>query len=94
MDFLIQFLKQILLWLISWVEWAVEWIAQTVMGALLSILNAIPVPSWIASAGSVISGIPPGVAFFATALQLPQGLSILLGAYFIRFLIRRLPIIG
>jgi len=94
MDYLIQFLKNILLWLISWVEWAFEWLWQTLLGAFITVLNAIPVPSWLSSAPSVVGSIPGSVAFFLQAFEIPTGLAIILGAYTIRFIIRRIPLIG
>lgn len=94
MDYLIQFLKAILLWLISWVEWAFEWLWQTLLAAFIAVLNAIPVPTWLAEAATTVGSISPGVAFFLGALQVPSGLAIVLGAYTIRFIIRRIPLIG
>ena len=42
-------------------------------------------------ADTVSSG---GVAYFAQGLQIPAGLGIIITAYVLRFIIRRLPIIG
>ncbi len=94
MDYLIKFLTQILLWLLSFLKWAAAWVWQTVLDALVAVLNAIPVPDWLSSAAAVVGSIPPSVAFFLGALQIPSGLAIILGAYTIRFLIRRIPLIG
>ena len=94
MDYLIQFITRILTWLISFAEWVFEWLWQTLLGALIAVLNAIPVPSWLSSAPTVVGAIDPGVAFFLGALQVPSGLAIVLGAYTIRFFIRRIPLIG
>lgn len=94
MDFLIQMIVKALQWLVSWVEFAAEWVWNELMGAFLAMLNAIPVPTWLADAPQVINSIPSGAAFFLQSLQVPSGLAIIIGAYVIRFVIRRIPIIG
>lgn len=94
MDFLIQMIVKALQWLVSWVEFAAEWVWNELMGAFLAVLNAIPVPQWLTDAPMVVGSIPSSVAFFMAALQVPSGLSIILGAYVIRFIIRRIPLIG
>lgn len=94
MDFLIKFLSQILVWLVSFVQWIGDLAISTCLGALITLLNAIPVPSWMSDAPSVLSGVPSGVIWIFQILQLPAGLTILVGAWLLRFLIRRIPVIG
>jgi hypothetical protein len=94
MDFLIQFLKQLFAWLINFIEWAAEWLWSALLGAFITVLNAIPVPSWLSSAPTVVGSIPGSVAFFLQAFEIPTGLAIIFGAYTIRFIIRRIPLIG
>ncbi len=48
----------------------------------------------IESLTGVLSNIPPGVLWFASILDLNFALPTVLGAYAVRFLIRRLPVIG
>lgn len=94
MDFLIQMIVKALQWLISWVEWGAEWCWNELMGAFIAVLNAIPVPGWLANAPATINSIPASAAFFMQSLQVPSGLSIIIGAYVIRFIIRRIPLVG
>jgi hypothetical protein len=94
MKYLIQFLQQILSWTIDFFKWIFEWVWQQLLGALITVLNAIPVPSWLASGGSLFGALPEGAAFFINAFMLPQGLAIIIGAFTIRFIIRRIPLIG
>ena len=94
MDYLIQFLARILSWVVDFFQWVFEWLWSALLGALLTVLNAIPVPGWLADAPNVVSALPPGVAFFLQSFMLPQGLAIIIGAYVIRFIIRRIPLIG
>ena len=94
MDYLIQFIARIIAWLVGFVQWALTWLWDTLLGALITVLNAIPVPAWISGAPGVVSSIPGSVAFFLGAFQIPTGLAIIFGAYTIRFIIRRIPLIG
>lgn len=90
---LIDFLGEILAWLLEAVEWAFHWLYELALLGLASVINAIPVPSWLVGADP-FGTIDPGIAWALEALQLPEGIAIILGAYLIRFLIRRLPIVG
>lgn len=67
-------------------------ILQTIFEALLYVLALIPVPGWVISAASF--PVPDGVLWFASALQLQSGAAIMVSAWGIRFIIRRLPFIG
>lgn len=81
-------------WLRDLLLWVPKKLWELFMDAVVSVLEAIPVPGWLSDAGNVLDNIPPGVVYFAQALQLPAGLAILLSAYAIRFVIRRIPVIG
>lgn len=67
-----------------------DWLLQGV----LAVLDAIPVPDWFSNAGNFMSGIDSYVWFFAHVAQVPAGIAIMLSAYTIRFLIRRIPLVG
>jgi hypothetical protein len=94
MKFLIGFLSQLFNWLISLVQWAFEWVWQEILGALVTVLSAIPVPGWLSDAPNVLANIPSGVVFILGILQFQAGVTIMIGAWLLRFLIKRLPIIG
>lgn len=68
-----------------------SWIWGGLMDFLGGMLALIPVPDFIQTA---TFALPDGVAWFASALEIPTGLSIVVSAYLIRFTIRRLPFIG
>lgn len=93
MSYLIDFLSEILAWLVDFVLWAAQSIYEGLLQAVAAVLDAIPVPSWLVGADP-FADIDPGVVFFVEAFELPAGIAIILGAYFVRFLIRRIPIIG
>jgi hypothetical protein len=87
--------------LMAWVPWFRDfmlWFGKTIFGAVLAalagLLSAIPVPAWLESAGDWMGAIPAGVAYFVSPLQFGTGLTIMLSAYTLRFLIRRIPVIG
>jgi hypothetical protein len=75
-------------------EWIPKKIFETIMDVLVSIIEAIPVPSWVNDVGSFWGQISGDVWFFASALQIGFGLAVIGSAYALRFLIRRLPVIG
>ena len=64
------------------------------LDGLAAVIEAIPVPGFMANLGNYLGGLDSGVAWFAQTLQLGTGLTFVLGAYVLRFLIRRIPIIG
>lgn len=97
MDFLISFIKRILQWCVDNLVWLVEKLFDLVLTALAAIINAIPVPTWLSNAGAYISGFlsaSPYVNFAISTLHLDFGLQVIVGAYLIRFLIRRIPFFG
>lgn len=94
MDFLLKFLSQILAWLLQFVTWCAIELFKIILVALAAILNAIPVPTWFSGASGAIASIPPGVLYFTSTLHIGTGVGIMVAAYTIRFIIRRIPIIG
>jgi hypothetical protein len=81
-------------WLLSIAVWFIDKAWDLITTGLGLVLQAIPVPEWLSSAGDVVGAMPPGVAYLAQAFMIPQGVAILVGAYTIRFVIRRIPLIG
>lgn len=62
--------------------------------SLVAFVNSLPVPSFVHDAAAAFQGIPSSVLFFLDALAVGPGLSMILLAYVLRFLIRRIPVIG
>lgn len=67
------------------------WIWESILSALVAVLSAIPVPSWMTSG---TFSLPDGVLWFAQALELDYAAGVMATAWTLRFFIRRLPIIG
>jgi hypothetical protein len=94
MSFLIAFLTQILAWLHTFLVLLPKLIASAVLTALAAVINWIPVPSFITNASGWIGAIPSFPAYLLSSLNFSAGVTILVTAYVLRFLIRRIPFIG
>lgn len=72
------------------------WVFRTVGDFVLWLLEGIPVPGWFngATLQDLLAAIPSGVWWGIDFAMLPTGLSMVFGAWAIRFMIRRLPVIG
>jgi len=79
---------------IDFIETLPQWIFSEVAEGIVSFFNAIPVPSFFRQAASSMQSIPPEVLFFAHMFRLDFGVTTVLVAFMLRFVIRRLPIIG
>lgn len=79
-------------WIVDEIKGLFVWISEQVFNGMVAVLDAIPVPAWAANAGSI--GIPSEVVWAASAFELQYGAAVVASAYGIRFLIRRLPVIG
>lgn len=91
---ILRFLGQVLEWVVDFFQWLFVKVAVLVFDAIIAVLTLIPVPDWLESIAPNITAIDPGVMFFASPLQLGTGLTWLISAYLLRFLIRRLPVVG
>jgi hypothetical protein len=81
-------------WLKEMLLWIPQKLFEMLLAGLGAIMESIPVPVWLANIGSFGAGIPDGVGYFLHVLKVPEGLAMIMGAYIVRFLIRRLPVIG
>ena len=80
--------------LVDWLEAAVLWVLGWLLEVVAAILAAIPVPSWVSGAGGSLSGISGQVGYWVEPFNIGMGIAIILGAYGVRFGIRRIPFIG
>lgn len=83
---------------LQWIKDFFIWLAQTIwaqiLEALAAVINAIPVPDFVYEAQGAFASLSGNVLFFANKFALGEGIVMILAAYGIRFLIRRIPIIG
>lgn len=96
-------MQHVILW--KWLEDTLTWLRDLILYAplkvwegildgLASLIESIPVPDFMQNLGSLFSSIDPGIAYFLSPLNLGIGVSMVLSAYVIRFIIRRLPVVG
>lgn len=69
-------------------------ILDWIWSAFLSLLDVLPIASTVEQASNLFSAIPSSVWYFMNIFSIPFGITTVSGAYLVRFLIRRLPIIG
>lgn len=81
-------------WLLDQLKDLAEWFVGGLLEALAAILAAIPVPDFVNNTAGLFSQIPGEVWFYWSALQIPYGVGVMLTAWALRFLIRRIPFIG
>lgn len=91
---ILQFFADVVVWLVEFVVWLIVKWFTLIFDALIAVLNAIPVPTWLTSLATNIGGLDSGVLYFLQPLQLGTGLTWIFSAYLLRFLIRRIPFIG
>jgi len=89
-----QWVTDALEWLWQVLLYIPKWIVQSILEALANVINSIPVPDFVSSAPGLFLQVPAGVWWFASVAQLDVGIPMVFGAYALRFLIRRIPIIG
>ncbi|MAT82998.1 MAG: hypothetical protein CMD39_01785 [Gammaproteobacteria bacterium] len=61
---------------------------------LAELIIAIPVPDWVANIPAQFSGLIAGIEWAFWLFNVKAGLGIVISAYGLRFIIRRLPIVG
>lgn len=86
-DEILQWLKDFFLWLPRklWAE---------LLDGLASLLEAIPVPDFMIQAQAAFGGIGGNVLFYAQKFAVGEGIAMILAAYVLRFVVRRIPFIG
>lgn len=63
---------------------------HTFLNGVVGLINSIPVPDFLKTTYQV----PDTIVFFAGAFNLHYGLGIIILAFIIRFIIRRIPVVG
>lgn len=81
-------------WLLEALLWVPQKLYELVTDALATVIENIPVPDFMTNLGSMVAGLDPAIAYFGGPLQLGTGLTWVFSALVLRFLIRRIPVIG
>ncbi|WHV73950.1 DUF2523 family protein [Pseudomonas aeruginosa] len=71
-----------------------EYVFHRLVSGIVKFFQWLPVPDFFTQAGNAFQAIPPSVVYFANAFQIGPGVTMVLGAYLLRFILRRIPIIG
>ena len=74
--------------------WLYDYIVNSKITGLVSILSTIPVPSFISDISSNGSAIGGQASFYMGVFRIDDGVPLILSALVIRFIIRRIPVIG
>lgn len=88
------FFSDLMAWLKGAFMWLPRWIWQSILGALGAMVKAIPVPDFFAGFSMNVAGLAGSVVWFLDLVQFKFGLSVVLGALLLRWLLRRIPLIG
>jgi len=91
---ILHFFEAVVTWVVTFFQWLAVKVFTLIFDALVAVLSLIPVPEWLSSISGNISGLSGGILFFIEPFQLGTGLSWIVSAYLLRFLIRRIPVIG
>jgi len=94
MDKLIEFLQRILAWLVDLLLWVPRKLYELFLDGVATVIEAIPVPGFMDNLGDMLAGLHPAIAYFSAPLQISVGLTWVFSALVLRFLIRRIPVVG
>jgi hypothetical protein len=64
---------------------------DALLSSVSAVVSAIPAPSFLQNISFTLH---PYVSYFMQAFEIQTGLSIMVSAYILRFIIRRIPVIG
>lgn len=91
-DWLTDFFNAAIAWLVEVLLWVPQKLYELFLAGLQALLNSIPVPSWAEDIS--LDWIPSGMAYWLEPFQVGFAMTCITGAYVIRFVIRRLPVVG
>lgn len=79
-------------WLSDFLLWLPRELFAFFLDQLGNFLGLIPIPNWLSYAASVV--VPPGLVWWLELLQIGLAVKLCGGAWMLRFLLRRVPVIG
>lgn len=92
-------------WVVEYLSNAMQWIYDLAtnipelvfswfVDGALAFIKWIPVPDFVREAARSMQFIPPEVSWFLSVAKFNEGLLMVMGAYILRFITRRIPLIG
>ena len=94
MDWLIKFFARIVHWLHDYLLWLPLHICKLILQGIFAFMAWLPVPQFMTDAVGWVASIPPSVAYFLSSCHIGTGMTYILTAYILRFVLRRIPFIG
>lgn len=85
-------MKELLEWFSEEIKSIFMWVLEGLLDAFVSLIDLIPVPDWLSDIGTLT--LPSNILYYTTLFQVHVGIGIMVSAYVIRFIIRRLPVVG
>lgn len=81
-------------WIYDFLLWLPRKLWQQLLEAFAAFFAAIPVPGFMTLAASYASSVPAEALWALDLFAVSTGLQMVLSALLLRFLIRRLPLVG
>ncbi len=81
-------------WLSEELKLIFQSIWESILNAIASVIEVIPVPGFMQDIANSSFQFPPEVLFWTDIFLIPFGISVYVSAITLRFIIRRLPIVG
>lgn len=107
MSGIIQAITEFWAWLSEKVLGAAQWVvdqlvavvmvvAEWVLEGVLFFAGLVPWPAWVSgdAVETAVCSLPSGVLYFLEPMALGYGVGVVLAAWALRFLVRRLPVVG
>lgn len=94
MAWLSETFSDILQWVKDLLLWIPRKVYEEVLDGLAGFFESLPVPDFITQATNAFAGISGNVLFFAQKFAVGEGIILILSAYILRFILRRIPFIG
>lgn len=89
-EWLLFIIKEIINFVVKLPYTIIEWLWE----GFLDLLDSSFIMALLETAGDMFSAMPSGVWYFLSVVQFPFGVAVIISAYTLRFIVRRLPFIG
>lgn len=100
-DWLLSLIEPLLIWVNDLANEFLETLIQLPMYAFEGLcrgfadfLRELPAPDFVLDAGGIFQHVPQEIAFYSNMLEIPYGITVITSALLLRFVLRRIPVIG
>ena len=94
LEWLLGVAAQVLEWLLTAVLWVVEKAWSLLLNGLAYLLEQIPVPAFMQQVNGFWGQIPGSIVYFFQFFAVAEGMAMIGAALALRFILRRIPVIG